>query len=113
MAKSFTLFAFKAFSAATLWPAVNAQATNLTDAVAAPFFSVSQVSNYPKAGLERRAEHLNAIKQRPDLDPIALNVTLRNDSLISPGYIFLAPYQVKDAGPYIFDNRGVCHLRFG
>ena len=45
--------------------------------------------------------------QRPDINSVALNITRHNDSLISPGYIFMAPYQVAQAGPYLFDNSGV------
>ena len=36
-----------------------------------------------------------------------MNVTLHNDSYITPGYIFIAPYQTTNPGPYIYDNQGV------
>ncbi|MCJ1314466.1 hypothetical protein MMC25_008148 [Agyrium rufum] len=61
---------------------VHAQETNITGPIAQAFLS------------------------RPDLNSITLNVTLHDDSSISPGYIFLAPYQVLNPGPYIFDNTG-------
>lgn len=46
--------------------------------------------------------------QRPDLQPPAMNVTLHNKDLVTPGYVFIAPYQVAQAGPYIYDKLGVC-----
>lgn len=28
---------------------------------------------------------------------------------LSPGYIFITPYEAQNPGPYIYDNEGVCH----
>lgn len=39
-----------------------------------------------------------------------LNISIKNDSHISPGYIFLAPYDGDVPGPYIYDHNGVCAL---
>lgn len=44
--------------------------------------------------------------QRPDIYAPSLYITRHDDSLITPGYIFLAPYQTFQAGIYIYDNRG-------
>ncbi|KAI9725649.1 MAG: hypothetical protein M1828_002934 [Chrysothrix sp. TS-e1954] len=43
---------------------------------------------------------------RPDLEPPAMDVTLQNFSFTEPGYVFITPYQVLQAGPYIYDKRG-------
>lgn len=43
---------------------------------------------------------------RPDLLAPALNVTSSNLSAVSPGYVFMAPYQALQAGPYIYDKMG-------
>ncbi|MCJ1386068.1 hypothetical protein MMC17_009193 [Xylographa soralifera] len=82
MAPRYALVSLLLALSTTLQNFVNAQATNETVPIAAPFLS------------------------RPDIDSIALNITRHNDSLISPGYIFMAPYQVAQAGPYLFDNSG-------
>lgn len=36
-----------------------------------------------------------------------MEISLKNDSLITPGYIFMAPYQTELPGPYIYDTDGV------
>lgn len=45
--------------------------------------------------------------QRPDLVPPAMTVNFINETAVSDGYIFMTPYQEYQAGPYIFDKRGV------
>ena len=50
------------------------------------------------------------IDQRPDIRAPVLNINLKNDSLISPGYIFLAPFDGEVPGPYIYDYNGVSAL---
>lgn len=59
------------------------------------------------------------IPQRPDLRPPLLNVTRYDADAITPGYLFMAPYASLhatslekeyvpfQAGPHIYDNKGV------
>ncbi|KAF7589988.1 hypothetical protein BBP40_003432 [Aspergillus hancockii] len=35
-----------------------------------------------------------------------MDISVKNDSLITPGYIFIAPYKTELPGPYIYDNDG-------
>jgi hypothetical protein len=46
--------------------------------------------------------------KRPDIRAPVLEISLKNDGLISPGYLFLAPYSGDTPGPYIYDNNAVC-----
>lgn len=48
--------------------------------------------------------------KRPDILAPVFNISIKNDSLLTPGYLFLTPYGVDQPGPYIFDNSGVCAL---
>ena len=50
------------------------------------------------------------IDQRPDIRAPVLNISIKNDSFISPGYIFLTPYDGEAPGPYIYDYNGVSSL---
>lgn len=45
--------------------------------------------------------------QRPDIYPPVFRVEKSNHKKIAPGYIFITPYEAKNPGPYIFDNKGV------
>lgn len=36
-----------------------------------------------------------------------MTVSVHNSSYLEPGYIFIAPYQEWQAGPYIYDKLGV------
>lgn len=45
--------------------------------------------------------------QRPDLYPPILTLELSNQEKLSPGYIFVSPYEADNPGPYIYDNQGV------
>lgn len=47
------------------------------------------------------------LNQRPDIRAPVMEISLKNDSLITPGYIFMAPYQTELPGPYIYDTDGV------
>jgi hypothetical protein len=49
-------------------------------------------------------------KQRPDLSPPKFTLELNVSAKLSPGYIFVSPYDTQNPGPYIYDNEGV---RFG
>lgn len=51
--------------------------------------------------------------QRPDLLAPAMTVTIADDSQWDPGYVFLTPYQEEQAGPYIYDKRGVRTCKTG
>ena len=38
-----------------------------------------------------------------------LNVTINNNAnALAPGYLFVAPYNVDQPAPYIYDGQGVC-----
>jgi hypothetical protein len=45
--------------------------------------------------------------QRPDIYPPVFNIEHSDPSKLAPGYIFIAPYEAQNPGPYIFDNSGV------
>ncbi|KAB8226723.1 ASST-domain-containing protein [Aspergillus novoparasiticus] len=47
------------------------------------------------------------LNQRPDIRAPVIEVSLKNDSLITPGYIFMAPYETELPGPYIYDTDGL------
>jgi hypothetical protein len=47
------------------------------------------------------------MEQRPDIFAPFLNMTLNNEPLVTPGYIFLEPFQTTQPGPYLYDNAGV------
>ena len=48
--------------------------------------------------------------QRPDLLAPAMEVTLNTEAIVEPGYVFITPYQQPQAGPYIYDKKGVSGL---
>ncbi|RAL13539.1 arylsulfotransferase family protein [Aspergillus homomorphus CBS 101889] len=43
-------------------------------------------------------------QSRPDIRAPVLEISFKNDSLITPGYIFIAPYYGDMPGPYIYDT---------
>lgn len=45
-------------------------------------------------------------KSRPDLHAPIIQFDILRRELVTPGYIFLAPYRNIDPGPYIYDNAG-------
>jgi hypothetical protein len=45
--------------------------------------------------------------QRPDLYAPAFTIELNDPERVTPGYIFIAPYESDNPGPYIYDNEGV------
>ncbi|EON61725.1 hypothetical protein W97_00941 [Coniosporium apollinis CBS 100218] len=53
-------------------------------------------------------EPLSTFKSRPDILAPALNVSIQNSSPegFAPGYIFIAPFQATQTGPYIYDKFG-------
>lgn len=48
-----------------------------------------------------------SFQSRSDIQAPVLNINLKNDRLLTPGYLFLTPYGVDLPGPYIFDTSGV------
>ncbi|KAI9815742.1 MAG: hypothetical protein M1827_002138 [Pycnora praestabilis] len=66
--------------------------------ITASFVTVAFADNYTNP--------TSTYQSRPDLAAPALNISLNEASLVSPGYIFLAPYQISQSGPYIYDNGG-------
>ncbi|KAE8395620.1 ASST-domain-containing protein [Aspergillus alliaceus] len=47
-----------------------------------------------------------SFQSRPDIRAPVMNITLKNDTFITPGYIFIAPFLTDLPGPYIYDNDG-------
>jgi hypothetical protein len=45
--------------------------------------------------------------KRPDIRTPVLDISIKDDRLLTPGYLFLTPYGVDMPGPYIFDTSGV------
>ncbi|KAF2864266.1 hypothetical protein K470DRAFT_199661, partial [Piedraia hortae CBS 480.64] len=45
-------------------------------------------------------------KSRPDLHAPIIQFDILKPELVTPGYLFLAPYRNLDPGPYIYDNAG-------
>ncbi|KAJ5096839.1 hypothetical protein N7456_007560 [Penicillium angulare] len=45
-------------------------------------------------------------KSRPDIYPPVFNIEHSEAAKLSPGYIFITPYEAQNPGPYIFDNTG-------
>ncbi|KAI1828971.1 hypothetical protein DTO027I6_10194 [Penicillium roqueforti] len=45
-------------------------------------------------------------KSRPDIYPPVFKVEKSDPNKLSPGYIFITPYELSNPGPYIFDNTG-------
>ncbi|KAI2790871.1 hypothetical protein POX_c03722 [Penicillium oxalicum] len=43
---------------------------------------------------------------RPDISPPVLHVERSLTEKLAPGYIFIAPYEAENSGPYIFDHTG-------
>ncbi|PKY08961.1 hypothetical protein P168DRAFT_301562 [Aspergillus campestris IBT 28561] len=50
--------------------------------------------------------HVQGNVKRPDLFPPVLTVEHRIPDQLSPGYIFVGPYETDNAGPYIYDDTG-------
>jgi hypothetical protein len=46
--------------------------------------------------------------QRPDLFSPIFKIEFSQREKLSPGYIFVGPYEIDNSGPFIFDNDGVC-----
>ncbi|RMZ78874.1 hypothetical protein DV738_g3569, partial [Chaetothyriales sp. CBS 135597] len=49
---------------------------------------------------------LSQYKSRPDIYAPAFNITIYDEGAVTPGYIFIAPYQTFQGGLYIYDNYG-------
>ncbi|KAJ5322319.1 hypothetical protein N7452_010608 [Penicillium brevicompactum] len=45
-------------------------------------------------------------QSRPDIRAPVLNVSINNENLVTPGYLFIAPYMTERPGPYIFTTDG-------
>ncbi|PYH99729.1 MFS general substrate transporter [Aspergillus ellipticus CBS 707.79] len=52
------------------------------------------------------AEIDSVFKSRPDLYPPVLTLEHRVPDKLSPGYIFVGPYEASNSGPYIYDDEG-------
>ncbi|KAJ5091436.1 hypothetical protein NUU61_006306 [Penicillium alfredii] len=52
------------------------------------------------------AEEVAFFKSRPDLYPPRLDITINEPDRLSPGYIFITPYQGQNPAPHIYDNNG-------
>ncbi|CDM34811.1 hypothetical protein DTO013E5_3279 [Penicillium roqueforti] len=51
-------------------------------------------------------EDTSFYKSRPDIYPPVFNIERTNPDKLSPGYIFITPYELQNPGPYIYDNTG-------
>ncbi|KAF2718285.1 MFS general substrate transporter [Polychaeton citri CBS 116435] len=58
------------------------------------------------AQLNNATSPTSQFRSRPDLHPPIVNFEILRPELVSPGYIFIAPYRNVDPGPYIYDNFG-------
>jgi hypothetical protein len=54
-------------------------------------------------------ERILILPKRPDILAPSLNVSTNDDGLVTPGYIFIAPYEMERPGPYIYTTDGVCN----
>ncbi|CAI7641573.1 unnamed protein product [Penicillium bialowiezense] len=52
------------------------------------------------------AEETSFFKSRPDIYPPVFKVEKSEPNKLSPGYIFITPYELQNPGPYIFDSTG-------
>ncbi|KAE8153910.1 MFS general substrate transporter [Aspergillus avenaceus] len=52
------------------------------------------------------AEVDSLFRSRPDLYPPVFTVEHSIPDKVTPGYIFLGPYEASNSGPYIYDNEG-------
>ena len=78
------------------------------------FNDTGPLSTYKSASRTLASYHIPSayVRQRPDIFAPFLNMTLNDEALVTPGYIFLEPYQTTQPGPYLYDNAGVC-IRLG
>ncbi|KAK0948096.1 hypothetical protein LTR29_000620 [Friedmanniomyces endolithicus] len=58
------------------------------------------------AQLNNETSPTHSFKSRPDLHAPIMDFTILRPELVTPGYLFLAPYRNVDPGPYIYDNWG-------
>ncbi|OCK74212.1 hypothetical protein K432DRAFT_420425 [Lepidopterella palustris CBS 459.81] len=58
------------------------------------------------ADLDNSSSPTSVFRSRPDLHAPIVTLELLRPELVSPGYVFLAPYRNIDPGPYIYDNDG-------
>ena len=49
---------------------------------------------------------LSQYKSRPDIYAPGFNITIYDETAVTPGYIFIGAYQTFQAALYIYDNRG-------
>ncbi|GAB7366271.1 hypothetical protein MBLNU230_g7829t1 [Neophaeotheca triangularis] len=59
-----------------------------------------------RAQLNNKTSPTSQFKSRPDLHPPIITFDVLKPDLVTPGYVFLAPYRNVDPGPYIYDNAG-------
>ncbi|KAK5126027.1 hypothetical protein LTR85_011382 [Meristemomyces frigidus] len=59
-----------------------------------------------QAQLNNETAPTSQFKSRPDLHAPIIDFTILRPELVTPGYIFIAPYRNVDPGPYIYDNYG-------
>ncbi|KAI9040820.1 arylsulfotransferase family protein [Aspergillus affinis] len=58
-------------------------------------------------GLPRAVAEVDAVfRSRPDLYSPVLTLEHHVSHKLSPGYIFVGPYEADNSGPYIYDNEG-------
>lgn len=61
---------------------------------------------YASANLDNSSSPTSIFRSRPDLHAPIIQLDILRPELVTPGYVFLAPYRNIDPGPYIYDNYG-------
>ncbi|KAF4554451.1 Hypothetical protein D9617_4g002050 [Elsinoe fawcettii] len=56
--------------------------------------------------LNNRTSPTHIFRSRPDLHAPIIDMRILRPELVTPGYIFVAPYRNRDPGAYIYDNYG-------
>ncbi|EME46364.1 hypothetical protein DOTSEDRAFT_70386 [Dothistroma septosporum NZE10] len=64
------------------------------------------LSNLVGAQLNNDTSPTYQFKSRPDLHAPIIDFAILRPELVTPGYIFFAPFRNIDPGPYIYDNYG-------
>lgn len=68
--------------------------------------SLILLSHGVTAQLNNDTSPTHIFRSRPDLHAPIIDLKILRPELVTPGYIFLAPYRNRDPGPYIYDNFG-------
>ncbi|KAJ9625492.1 uncharacterized protein PV06_01777 [Exophiala oligosperma] len=75
-------------------------------ALAASYLGIGVQAQGPAPVNTNRTGPLSQYKSRPDIYAPFLNISLFDEDAVTPGYIFMGPYQTFQEAVYIYDNRG-------